>query len=59
MILRDHCDQAFIELINKLLKVSYVDIHNLSDRSEYNKNGTPQGSPYISNLKQYLFTCFR
>ena len=37
MTLRKHCDQATIELITKLLKVGYVDIHNLSDRSEYNK----------------------
>ena len=53
MILRDHCDKASIELINKLLKVGYVDIHNLSDRSEYNKNGIPQGSlisPILSNI---------
>jgi retron-type reverse transcriptase len=42
-----------LELIRKLLKVGYVDIHNLNDRSEYNVIGTPQGSlisPIMNNI---------
>lgn len=48
-----YCDQPTTELLRKLLKVGYVDIHNLSDRSEYNTIGTPQGSliaPILSNI---------
>jgi group II intron reverse transcriptase/maturase len=52
-LLEDYCDQALVELIRKLLKVGYVDIHNLADRSEYGVEGTPQGSlisPLLCNL---------
>ena len=48
-----YCDQATVELLRKFLRVGYVDIHNLNDRSEYSTVGTPQGSlisPIISNL---------
>lgn len=51
--LKEFCDQSTIELIRKLLKVGYVDVHNLSDRSEYSTIGTPQGSlisPILCNL---------
>jgi group II intron reverse transcriptase/maturase len=51
--LKEYCDQPTLELIRKLLKVGYVDIHNLSDRSEYNTIGTPQGSlisPILCNI---------
>lgn len=48
-----HCDQSTLELIRKLLKVGYVDVHNLNDRSKYNVMGTPQGSlisPIMNNI---------
>lgn len=51
--LEAYCDQSTIELIRKLLKVGYVDIHNLNDRSEYKIEGIQQGSlisPILSNL---------
>lgn len=51
--LKPYCDQSMLELIRKLLKVGYVDIHNLNDRSEYNVIGTPQGSlisPIMNNI---------
>lgn len=47
------CDQPTKELIQKLLKVGYVDIHNLTQRSNYNNLGTPQGSlisPILCNI---------
>ena len=52
-LLKLFCDQATVELIRKFLKVGYVDIHNLNDRTEYSTVGTPQGSlisPILSNL---------
>jgi len=52
-LLEKYCDQATIELIRKLLKVGYVDVHNLNDRTRYTTLGTPQGSlisPIFSNL---------
>ena len=51
--LKNYCDQPTIELIRKLLKVGYVDIHNLTDRREYNVEGIPQGSlisPIFCNI---------
>ena len=51
--LSKYCDQSTLELIRKLLKVGYVDVHNLNDRSEYNVIGTPQGSlisPIMNNI---------
>jgi retron-type reverse transcriptase len=51
--LEEFCDQPTIELIRKLLKVGYVDVHNLSDRTKYNTIGTSQGSlisPILCNL---------
>jgi group II intron reverse transcriptase/maturase len=51
--LENYCDQSVIELIRKLLKVGYVDIHNLADRQEYNVEGIPQGSlisPIFCNI---------
>ena len=51
--LGNFCDQSTIELIRKLLKVGYVDVHNLSERSGYNAEGTPQGSlisPILCNI---------
>ena len=56
MILRKHCDQGVIEFITKLLKVGYVNIHNLSDKSEYNKECALEGSlisPILSNIFIY------
>ena len=54
-LLEEYCDQATLELINKMLKAGYVDIHNLNDRSRYTQTneGVPQGSlisPILSNL---------
>lgn len=46
-------EQEIIELIRKLLKVGYVDIHNLTNRERYNQEGTPQGSiisPLLANI---------
>jgi retron-type reverse transcriptase len=34
-------DQETLELIRKLLKVGYVDIHNLTNREKYKEEGTP------------------
>lgn len=51
--LEEFCDQPTIELIRKLLKVGYVDVHNLSDRNNYSTIGTPQGSlisPILCNF---------
>jgi group II intron reverse transcriptase/maturase len=51
--LEDFCDQATVELIRKLLKAGYVDIHNFSGSSEQTDIGTPQGSlisPILCNL---------
>lgn len=51
--LSKYCDQSTKELIRKLLKVGYVDVHNLNDRSEYNVIGTPQNSlisPIMNNI---------
>lgn len=51
--LNKYCDQPTLELIRKLLKVGYIDVHSLNDRSEYSVIGTPQGSlisPIMTNI---------
>lgn len=48
-----YTDQSTKELIGKLTKVGYVDIHNLNDRKKYAVKGITQGSiisPLLSNL---------
>lgn len=50
VLLAEYMDQAAVELVRKLLKAGYV---NLTDTSDSNKEGTPQGSlisPILSNL---------
>lgn len=45
--------QDTLDLLRKLLKVGYVDIHNLTDRERYKKEDTPQGSiisPLLANI---------
>lgn len=56
--LKTYCDQPTLELIRKLLKVGYVDIHNLTDRQKYNFEGVPQGSlisPIFCNIFLHEF----
>lgn len=51
--LSNYCDQPTVELIRKLIKVGYVDIHNLNRRADYSTMGVPQGSlisPILCNL---------
>ena len=48
-----YCDQATIKLISKLLKIGYVNIHNLAGRVNYNTKGIPQCSfvfPILNNI---------
>jgi RNA-directed DNA polymerase len=52
-ILKNYCDQATIELINKLIKCGYVDLYNNPNHMEPTIVGIPQGSiisPILSNL---------
>jgi group II intron reverse transcriptase/maturase len=54
-------DQATVELIRKLIKVGYVDIHNLNDRTAYSTEGVPQGSlisPILANIYLHDFDVF-
>lgn len=51
--LKSHVDQATCELIRKMLKAGYVNTINLTDKSEDEGVGTPQGSlisPLLCNL---------
>jgi group II intron reverse transcriptase/maturase len=59
-LLDKYCDQPTKELIRKLLKVGYVDIHNLANRNAYNHEGTPQGSlisPILCNIFYMNWMC--
>jgi group II intron reverse transcriptase/maturase len=54
-------DQATVELVRKLIKVGYVDIHNLNDRTAYSTEGVPQGSlisPILANIYLHDFDVF-
>jgi retron-type reverse transcriptase len=46
-------DQACVELVRKLIKVGYVEIHDLNQRALGNLSGVPQGSilsPLLCNI---------
>jgi len=55
-------DQACVELVRKLLKVGYVEIHDLNQRALGNLSGIPQGSIlspllctiYFNNFDQFV-----
>lgn len=54
-------DQATVELVRKLIKVGYVDIHNLNNRTAYSEVGVPQGSlisPILANIYLHDFDVF-
>ena len=57
-VLSVYCDQATIEFIRKLLKISYVDIHNLADKANYNTKVILQDSPHIFNLSNIFIYMF-
>lgn len=59
--LRFLADQATVELIRKLIKVGYVDIHNLNDRTVYLEKDIPQSSiisPILTNIYLHDFDAF-
>ena len=59
--LKNYCDQATIELIQKFLKCGYIDFYNHPNTLEKSEVGTPQGSlisPILSNLYLHPFDCF-
>jgi retron-type reverse transcriptase len=50
-------DQETIELIQKLLKVGYVNIHNLTKREEHKTENIVEGSilsPLLANIYIYM-----
>lgn len=52
-LLEEHCDQATIELLKKLLKVGYINLDNINDRLDTSSLGVPQGSvlsPLLANI---------
>lgn len=60
-MLKEHIDQATLELIRKFLKCGYIDFYNHPDTLEKSEIGTPQGSlisPILSNLYLHLFDRF-
>jgi len=60
-MLKEHVDQATLELIRKFLKCGYIDFYNHPDTLEKSEIGTPQGSlisPILSNLYLHLFDRF-
>lgn len=53
LFLSNYVDQGVLELFRKFLKVGYVDIHNVVDRSLYLVKGVPLVSvlsPILTNL---------
>lgn len=63
-ILSERCDQSTLELIRKLIRVGYIDLHNLNDRTEYSIKEVPQGSIlslllsniYLNEFDQFVET---
>jgi len=53
LLLSSYVDQGVLELFRKFLKVGYIDIHNVVDRSMYLIKGLPRVSvlsPILTNL---------
>lgn len=48
--LKEYCDQSTVELIAKFVKMGYIDIHNLNDRSRYQIENIPLASILSSLL---------
>nr|YP_004927715.1 hypothetical protein TrlaMp66 [Treubia lacunosa]AEH99761.1 hypothetical protein TrlaMp66 [Treubia lacunosa] len=53
--------KALQDLMRKLLNAGYVDVYNLTDRTQYNTEGVPQGSiisPLCANIFLHKLDCY-